>query len=206
MCNLYRMTKTADEAAKLFDTVNAAVGSNLGAEIYPGYPGMVVHSDQLQSMNWGFPLRRRGAKGQMLKAKPVNNARSDRLAGAFWKPSFEHRRCLIPMTSWAEAQGEKGAMTRTYLSVPGEDVFAAAGLWRSSDEWGDVYSMIMTNAAGAAAQVHTRMPVLIRPEDYRTYLSGDPADAFDLCTPWAGDLVIDRTQEPWARTAQARLV
>ena len=49
-------------------------------------------------------------------------------------------RCLIPVTEFAEAEGEKGKMTRTWFSVRGESMFAWAGLWRVSDEWGPVYS------------------------------------------------------------------
>jgi len=205
MCNLYRMTKTADEVAKLFDAVNAAAGTNLGVEIYPGYPGLVLESEHLRQMNWGFPLQVKGAKGQPLKPKPVNNARTDKLDSFFWKPSFETRRCLIPLTGWAEAQGPKGAMTRTWMSIPNSELFAAAGLWRSSDEWGDVYSMVMTDAAGLAAEVHRRMPVVLRQQDYAVWLGSDPDTALELCRPWAGDVLIDSTDEPWSRGAQPRL-
>jgi len=206
MCNLYRMTKTVDEVAKLFDAANAAAGTNLGADIYPGYPGLVLASGHLRQMSWGFPLQMKGAKGQPLKPKPVNNARTDKLGSFFWKSSFETRRCLIPLTGWAEAQGPRGAMTRTWMSIPDSELFAAAGLWRSSDEWGDVYSMVMTDAAGPAAEVHRRMPVVLRPQDYAVWLASTPDSALELCRPWAGDLSIDRTNEPWSRGAQPRLV
>ncbi len=206
MCNLYRMTRTVDEVAKLFEVRNEAGGANLGAEVYPGYPGVVMENGQLRQMNWGFPLQMKGAKGQLLKPKPVNNARTDKLGSFFWKSSFERRRCLIPLTGWAEAQGPKGAMTRTWLSIPGAEAFAVAGLWRSSDEWGDVYSMVMTDAAGPAAQIHRRMPVVLRPEDYPVWLVSKPDEALALCRPWSGDVSIDRTDEPWSRSAQTRLV
>jgi hypothetical protein len=67
-------------------------------------------------MTWGFPLLLKGKSGQPLKPKPVNNAREDKLGTAFWRASFERRRCLIPVTAWAEAEGAKGAMTRTWYS------------------------------------------------------------------------------------------
>ena len=206
MCNLYRMTRTVDEVAKLFGVRNEAAGTNLGAEVYPGYQGVVIENGQLRQMNWGFPLQMKGAKGQLLKPKPVNNARTDKLDSFFWKSSFERRRCLIPLTGWAEAQGPKGAMTRTWLSIPGAEEFVVAGLWRSSDEWGDVYSMVMTDAAGPAAQIHRRMPVVLRPEDYPVWLVSKPDEALSLCRPWSGDVSIDRTDKPWSRSAQTRLV
>jgi putative SOS response-associated peptidase YedK len=118
MSNLYRMIRDNAEVAALFGKPVSA-GANVGSEIYPGYPGLVMTTDGLRSMAWGFPLAMKNKKtGLRLKAKPVNNAREDKLATAFWRDSFTHRRCLIPVTAWAEAEGEKGAMTRTWYSLP----------------------------------------------------------------------------------------
>lgn len=202
MCNLYRMTKGKDEVAQWFDAIDALGGANFAEEIYPGYPGVVVAEGQVRQMNWGFPLVMKGKQGQPLKPKPVNNARTDKLDSFFWRYSFEERRCLIPLTAWAEAEGTRGSMTRTWLSRPDAALFAAAGVWRNSDEWGEVYSMVMTEAAGLAAQVHTRMPVLLAQSDYELWANGAPADAFALCTPWQGELVLDRTEDPWAGGAR----
>jgi putative SOS response-associated peptidase YedK len=202
MCNLYRMTKNASEVAAWFDAVEGAGGANFAAEVYPGYTGLVVAEGAVRAMTWGFPLVLKGAKGQPLKPKPVNNARTDKLATFFWRHSFEERRCLIPLTGWAEAQGAKGRMTRTWLSLPDAPLFAAAGLWRQSEEWGACYAMVMTDSEGTdAAAVHERMPVLVSPEDQAAWLGGTPQDALALCRAWHGPLVIDRTDQPWARGA-----
>ena len=200
MCNLYRMTKNKDEVARWFDAVESLGGANFGAEVYPGYPGLVVAGGELKQMTWGFPLVMKGKNGQPLKPKPVNNARTDKLDSFFWRYSFEERRCLIPLSAWAEAQGRKGAMTRTWMSVPDNDLFACAGVWRDSDEFGLAYSMVMTDSAGSAAEdVHSRMPVLLRRQDYEGWVSGSPEDARALCKAWAGDLIIDRTDQPWVK-------
>jgi len=202
MCNLYRMTKNAAEVAAWFDAVDAAQGANFAEEVYPGYPGLVVAEGAVRAMTWGFPLVLKGAKGQPLKPKPVNNARTDKLATFFWRHSFEERRCLIPLTGWAEAQGVKGRMTRTWLSLPDAPLFAAAGVWRQSEEWGDCYSMVMTDSDGTdAASVHERMPVLLAPGDQTAWTGGTPDEALALCRGWAGPLAIDRTDQPWAKGA-----
>ncbi|MFZ1744123.1 MAG: SOS response-associated peptidase family protein [Pontixanthobacter sp.] len=206
MCNLYRMTKTTDEVSKWFDAESTAHGTNIAAEIYPGYPGLVIADAKLRSMTWGFPLSRKGANGQLLKPKPVNNARTDKLHGYFWRPSFEQRRCLIPISAWAEAQGERGSMTRTWMSMPQTDMFACAGVWRSSEEWGNVYSMVMVGSSGDAAQIHSRMPVILAPEHYDQWLGADVNAAMALCQPWSGGLVIDPTTEPWSKQSQANLL
>ena len=204
MCNLYRMTKTQDEVAQWFSAIDAFGGANFSGEVFPGYPGMVVAEGQLKRMNWGFPLVMKGKQGQPLKPKPVNNTRTDKLESFFWKHSFLERRCLIPVTAWAEAEGPKGSKTRTWLSLPDSDLFACAGIWCTSDEWGDCYSMVMTDAAGAAADVHTRMPVILARGSYEAWTEGSPEDARALCVPWNSEINLDRTDQPWAGGAAAQ--
>ncbi len=206
MCNLYRMTKSRAEVADWFGATEDAGGANFGEEVYPGYPGLVLAAGHVSQMHWGFPLTMRGKSGNLLKPKPVNNTRSDKLDSPFWRASFESRRCLIPMTAWAEAEGAKGHKTRTWLSLPDSKLFACAGIWRGSDEWGNCYSMILTDAAGMAAQVHTRMPVIIAPQDYAVWTRGNSNEARALCRPWEGAIELERTSAPWVGGGQARLL
>ena len=200
MCNLYRMTKNHAEVANWFKAMDEIGGANLPSEVYPGSPGVVIADGKAKSMVWGFPLVLKSKKtGQPLKPKPVNNARTDKLGSYMWRFSFEERRCLIPLTAWAEAEGAKGSMTRTWLSMPDEPLFAAAGIWRNTDEWGAAYSMVMTDAMGDAAQVHSRMPVILTPDSYLQWTDGTPSEAKRLAVAYQGPLVIERTDERWAR-------
>lgn len=203
MCNLYRMTRSTAEIAHLFAADEMATGTNFADEVYPGYPGVVVADRGLRAMNWGFPLMLKGKSGQMLKPKPINNARTDKLDSPFWRESFEHRRCLIPVSAWAEAEGSKGRMTRTWLSMPGGGPFACAGVWRTSKEWGDCFSMVMTDAAGVAAQVHTRMPVILAAEAHAIWTGPNRSMARALCRAWEGELELERTAQPWAARYRA---
>jgi putative SOS response-associated peptidase YedK len=199
MCNLYRLAPGPAEIANLF-RVPLPDGLNTPTEIYPAYPGLVVAGGVLRSMTWGFPLALKSKRtGQPLKPKPVNNARTDKLGSAFWRSSFENRRCLIPVSAFAEAEGPKGQMTRTWLSLPGRPVFACAGIWRDSAEWGPVYSMVMTDPAEATAEVHDRMPVILAAEEEARWIDGAPGDAFELCRPWADAITIERTGESWLK-------
>ena len=182
MCNLYRMTRTVSEVAALFSASLGHVG-NAGGEVYPGYPGLVVAGSELRSMTWGFPLVLKGAKGQPLKPKPVNNTRADKLDSFMWRYSFQERRCRIPVTEFAEAEGEKGAKTRTWFALPGEELFAVAGIWRDTPEWGPAYSMVMTEACIHVADVH----------------DGAPDAVGLLCRPYPDLMVVNRTQQAWVQ-------
>ncbi|PVX31495.1 DUF159 family protein [Sphingomonas pokkalii] len=203
MCNLYQLRKSAAEVAAHFG-VDTPVQSNAGEEVYPGYPGMVVREEAgtrvLQSMVWGFPLRLKGMS-PTAKPKPVNNIAD--LTKPMWSGLARKRewRCLIPLTGFAEAEGAKGSKTRTWFSVKEAPIFAWAGLWRDSAEWGPVYSGVMTDCNEAIRPVHDRMPVLLHRDDHDRWLHGGFDDILGFqarCFP-DGLIVMERTDEPWVK-------
>ena len=196
MCNLYRLRSAAAEVAHTFDA-EADEGANYDEEVYPGYNGLVVVDGRVQAMTWGFPRPMKGRNGQPIKPKAVTNAREDKLQTWFWRDSFERRRCLIPVTAWAEPQGEDRRMTRTWYAPAGETLFAIGGIWRRSDEWGDVYSMVMVDSSPQMADVHDRMPVILRREDWTRWIDAPADEAFGLCRTWPGELAVDATDQPW---------
>ena len=198
MCNLYKMRSGIAEVGRTF-AVQTGVGANFAEEVYPGYPGLVMTEGVVRPMTWGFPLSLKGKQGQPLKPKPVNNAREDKLATPFWRDSFIRRRCLIPISAWAEAEGEKGRMTRTWYSLEAADLFAVGGVWRPTQEWGDAFSMVMVDGCDQMADVHDRMPVVLAEQDWPVWIEGTPEDAFALCRPCPLPLAVDRTPEPWAK-------
>ncbi len=191
------MTKGTAEVARLF-SAEPGLQANYAHEVYPGLPGLVVAEGRARAMHWGFPLVLTGKQGQKLKPKPVTDVREDKLLTGFWRDSFVHRRCLVPVSQWAEAEGEKGRMTRTWYGLPGEEVFAVAGLWRPSAEWGDVYTLVMVDGHPQMAEVHDRMPLILSHAAQPYWLEGTPDDALALCRTWEGELTVDRTAERWA--------
>jgi putative SOS response-associated peptidase YedK len=196
MCNLYRMTKGTAEVARLFE-VEPDLGANYAHEVYPGYPGLVVAEGRARAMNWGFPLVLKGKQGQPLKPKPVTNAREDKLLTGFWRDSFAKRRCLVPVSQWAEPRGEARRMTRSWYALPEPEPFAVAGLWRSTPDWGDCYTMVMTESAPAMDDVHDRMPVILQRQDWAAWCSGTADQALALCQTWTGELAIEHTGDRW---------
>lgn len=228
MCNLQRLTRATAEIARLFGEVlqpgqgpiTLGTIGNLSAEspgeTWPGQPGLVIARGRtgeptLTAMTWGFPFAATGKQGRKLKPRPVNNARADKLDGFLWRASFARRRCLIPLTAFAEAEGEAGNKTRTWFSLPEEQapdgVFAAAGLWRQTDEWGLCYTMVMTEACLHVADVHDRMPVILAQADWSDWLGVEdgaqrhraPDQAGLLCRPYPDLMVCERTGERWVK-------
>lgn len=157
----------------------------------------------LQSMTWGFPLRLKTMKPGS-KPKPVNNiadVTKNMWVGLARKPEL---RCLIPVTEFAEAEGAAGSKTRTWFSVKDQPMFAWAGLWRQSDEWGAVYSGVMTDCNEAIRPVHDRMPVLLMPDEWDRWMHGSFEDVLafqNRCFP--DDLIeMRRTSEPWLKRSK----
>lgn len=202
MCNLYKLDASNHQLGLAFDA--EVRPGNAGAEVYPGTPGMVVREEDgrriAQSMVWGFPLRLKGMKPDA-KPRPVNNIAD--LNKPMWKglAARPQWRCLIPLTAFAEAEGVKGRMTRTWFGIRDRELFAWAGLWRESAEWGPVYSGVMTDCNDAIRPVHDRMPVLLHADEHHPWLNGnfDDAVAFqNRCFP-SDVITIERTAELWVK-------
>jgi putative SOS response-associated peptidase YedK len=208
MCNLFRLDANVDVVAAAFRARMQANINVSAGEVYPGGPAMVVREDSgervLQQMTWGFPLRLKTMKPGS-KPKPVNNiADLDSFMWRFIAPRTENR-CLIPLTGFCEAEGEKGSKTRTWFNLPDQPIFAWAGMWKMSDEWGAVFSGLMTDCNEVVAPVHNRMPVLLHEHEYDQWLHGsiEDARAFQArCFP-AEVMARNRTPDPWHRRATA---
>ena len=203
MCNLYTERLGPDAVAAFFNVKNP-VSANAGEEVYPGGNGNVIREDGgerlMESMTWGFPLRLK-TMSPTAKPKPVNNIadlRKSMWVGLARKPQW---RCIIPLTGFAEAEGPKGAKTRTWFNVKDQPIFGWAGLWRYSDEWGAVYSGVMTDCNEAIRPIHDRMPVLLMPDEHDRWLNGSFDDVVDFQERCFPDELIEmaRTDELWVK-------
>ena len=208
MCNRYEQAAT-DASRRALKVLEAEMFNSAGSIIHPQGQGEIVRimdgKRTISQMTWGFPLiltaarKRAKEQGKQPKPKPVNNARTDKLSSPFWNrwtgPEY---RCIISVKRYAEAYGPKGSMKEAWVSIPDQQLMAVAGLWRPSDEWGDCYTMVMTDAAGDAAKAHSRMPVILAHDSVETWLSEPMDQASKLCRPWLGTIAIDWTNQLWA--------
>lgn len=155
----------------------------------------------IEQMSWGFPVVLTREQGEKLQHKPVNNARFDKL-DKFWhrwarEPSH---RCIIPAAAYAEAMGEPGEMCTTWLHPIDQPLFAWAGLWCDSPEWGGVFTGVMTDCCPEHAKIHDRAPVNFEPSDWETWLTAplDDLKRFDRPLP-AERVRVEHTGDLWFR-------
>ena len=121
------------------------------------------------------------------------NARSETAAEkASFKAAFRHRRALIPATGFYEWRRDGGGKRSQpfYVKPRRGGVIAFAGLVETYLEPGgseiDTGAILTIRATGEIAQIHDRMPVVIREEDFARWLdctTREPRDVADLLEP-----------------------
>jgi len=202
MCNLYSMTRVPEAVRRLFRVPhNRCAAFEPLPAIFPGHLAPVVRKAadgerELSMLSWGFVLPQNGRA-----AKRVTNVRDDKVLNSpFWRESFQLRRCLVPASSFCEPKGERPAIWH-WFALRGDDarpLFAFPGLWR---RWKgplksggpivefDVFSILTTQPNALVATVnHERMPVLLAAEEqFETWLSGSPSEAFSMIRSFDAD-------------------
>lgn len=218
MCNLYSNLSTADEMRRLFqvDPANCLLGNAPALPaIWPKSMAPVVRQidrqggRELVSMAWGFLTPQFSKRdGRPISPAAWNNARDDKVYGSpLWRSSIVERRCLVPATSFCEMKG-RGPATNVWFGMAAKrseqerQPFAFAGIWRMTppDAGRDIpnlltHSVITTVPNELVATVHpSRMPVILDPADYETWLEGSLDDAHALLRPFpAGKMRIVRS-------------
>lgn len=112
------------------------------------------------------------------------NARSEEAASKpMWRQSLRTHRCLMPALGWYEWNERQQVRSRTGRKVNQPDyhhavdngMLAIAGLWSTwtGPDGQDVLScaLLTKDAAGPVADIHHRMPVILRPEQFALWLS-----------------------------------
>ena len=132
-------------------------------------------------MRWG--LVPSWAKDLSSGAQMIN-ARSETVAEKpSFRSAFSRRRCLIPADGFYEWQKlSDGRKQPWWIHPSAGGVLALAGLWEIWSGGGDGSSVvtctILTTSAGPDVQnLHDRMPVILAPEQWDLWLSGETARA-----------------------------
>lgn len=153
-----------------------------------------------RAMVWGYPGHA-GAVGR--KPKLVFNTRAETAESSpFWRDSFTGRRCLVPSTGFyewrygtpaaadqlsffgdaepappASPAPKRGKGQKLLFRLPGQRVLYMAGIYKTfRGEDGALrqhFSILTTQANPWMAPVHHRMPVVLRPEEWDQWLTGD---------------------------------
>ncbi len=196
MCGRYTLTAPGEVLGEIFETeesVDWAPRYNLAPTQEVAVLGLDPQgSRSILKMRWG--LIPSWAKDPAIGNRLIN-ARAETVAEKpSYRSSFKKRRCLLLADGFYEWKKVDGIKQPYYFRLEGHRPFAVAGLWsrwrRDGDEGILSCSLITTEANPATREVHDRMPVILRPQDYDSWLNpvGDDAEAhLDLLRPYPGD-------------------
>ena len=125
------------------------------------------------------------------------NARAETVAEKpTYREAFKRRRCLLPATGFYEWQQANGQKVPHHIRQPDGGLFAFAGLWEhwdKEDSGFDSCSIIVTSANAAMQSIHERMPVILNPAQYNTWLNVEHYNRPQLealLVPYGGKLEI----------------
>lgn len=193
MCYNYKIKAEAREIQEHYDAVfdmdtDMYFDIDANGFAHPVMPVITNHSPHIiQAFTWGLiPSWVKSAE----QAKDMENAcLLARYESIHEKPSFrdsaQHKRCLIPATSFVEHQWtdltKKNCLKIKYEIDLESNIFSFAGLW---SEWHDrehdiirnTFCIIMAEANELMSEIHNsqkRMPLILRPDQEKEWLQHD---------------------------------
>ncbi len=126
---------------------------------------------------WGLGNRLANARGETLAQKPA------------FRNAFRYSRCLVPASGFYEWQTLAGKKQPWYMRPKDAAVFGLAAI---AELWNGVRSvaLITTRANQLMQSIHDRMPVIVLPENYGTWLdrgNGNISELQNLIRPYASE-------------------
>jgi putative SOS response-associated peptidase YedK len=186
MCGRYAAFRSLDEVRRIFGSVNPLPNAAPTWNMAPTRlaPVLRLHpatgARHLDLLRWGLiPHWIRNLKATR---QPINARCETAATSPMFRDALVRRRCIVPADAFYEWQVD-GKVKRPHAIARADgDILALAGLWegwRGPD--GEVirsYTILTTSAATALRELHERMPVVLEPADWATWLgeaAGDPA-------------------------------
>jgi putative SOS response-associated peptidase YedK len=139
---------------------------------------------QLRELRWG--LVPRWAKDT--KGRPLINMRAETVREKpTWQRTLAGKRCIIPIDGFYEWQDQGKGQRKQPFYITSRDFtpLALAGLWatwRDPDSGEELFTctILTTSANDLMEPVHHRMPVILAPEDWDTWLDPENTDTEEL--------------------------
>lgn len=185
MCGRYVMATPASDLVALFEIDAAGDGlpepswnipptSMVPIVVEPAPRDDAPPARRLEAARWGLVPAWADDVSVGVRAF---NARSESAAEKpMFRDAVRERRALVPADGWYEWQKQGDAKIPHY--VHGDAPFAFAGLyawWKQPDgAWLLSTTILTTASAGALAEIHERMPVVVSPEMRDAWL--DPTE------------------------------
>ena len=196
MCGRYTLSTPTDLLSDLYE-LETEITTTPRFNIAPTQEAPVIRISpetgkrRLDLLRWGLvPF---WAKDSTIGNRMIN-ARSETAAEKpAYRVSLRKRRCLVPADGFYEWQATGGPKQPFFFHRKDGYPFAMAGLW---DRWEkgedgplETFTILTTVPNEIVAPIHERMPVILHPEQYETWLQGSPSvqSLQEFLTPYPAD-------------------
>ena len=186
MCGRFAQSRLVADLVEEFGITGTSPESPLPANwnIAPTVDIYVVRQDRdnlrsLASASWGIiaPWQKTFEAARTSQSHAIN-ARSESVhEKPTFRDAFRKRRCLIPADGyyeWATALGDYPPKQPFFISSATKRALPLAGIWSTwiSDEGHEIESaaIITREAVAGLATIHSRMPVVMPPERWSSWL------------------------------------
>jgi putative SOS response-associated peptidase YedK len=186
MCGRYRRTTREEELARRWSIpIPAQRDLPISWNVAPSSEVLAIRlkrDTKAQAFDWlKWGLVPYWSKDKRIAYSTIN-ARAETIdrAPAF-RTAFQRRRCLIPADGFYEWRKTRPPKVPFHIALREQSPFCFAGIWDAwkdpaSGEWSRTCSIITTEANELIAQIHDRMPVILREADFPIWL-GEPGEA-----------------------------
>lgn len=195
MCGRFALSAPVDTIRRHFN-IREEVDLPPRYNVAPGQQVAVVRfgnsGNELVTLKWGLvPF---WAKDTKIAYKLINARAETMDEKPSFRNSFKKYRCLIPADGfyeWREIPGRK-IKQPYFIRMEEGGLFGLAGLWstwedKSSGEVIESCTIITTEPNTLLGEIHSRMPVILSPGQYESWLSpsADPKTLKKMCKPFA---------------------
>ncbi|WP_339820586.1 SOS response-associated peptidase [Paenibacillus sp. FSL R7-0216] len=187
MCGRFTITLPLDELIVrylIFENRLAKFAPNYNVAPMQFIPAIISgkQGNRLGELRWG--LVPSWAKEDKIGGSMINARAESLTEKAAFRKLLTSRRCLIPADGFYEWQQREGGKQPFRIVMKDESLFSFAGLY---DIWSDPHgnklatcTIITTEPNSLMAEIHTRMPAILRPEHEAEWLAREHADAASL--------------------------
>jgi methionine-R-sulfoxide reductase len=138
--------------------------------------------NQMVMMRWG--LVPSWAKDPKIGNRMINARAETVTTKPAFRTSIKRKRCLVPATGFYEWKRLEGGKVPHYVHLKDDSMFAFAGLY---DSWLNpqgrrlmTFTIITTTPNAMMSKIHSRMPVILSPEDEGLWLTNVPLQDSEL--------------------------
>lgn len=190
MCNDYQQHVTRERLVEVADEFDLGLTGSADRcawtgsdDIRVGQVGPVLcqagNGTGVAAMVFGLPHPSGG--------RPIINMTSDYIKGGKRKirDYSQSNRCVVIASAFYEFKGPRYPKAKYQFSLNGAPFMGIAGIWRHGLDGNDAFAMLTTLPGPDIAPIHDRQIVVLRPEQFASWLSFDHS-AVDLLQPLPG--------------------